>query len=39
MHELHPSKEALDASLGSYDGMSETLDQLAELLATPGAKN
>jgi uncharacterized protein YndB with AHSA1/START domain len=36
MHDLHPSKEALDAGLGSYDGMRETLDQLDELLATPG---
>jgi len=34
MHELHPSKEALDANLGSYDGMRETFEQLDELLAT-----
>src|SRR5437763_9388243 len=39
MHELHPSKEALDAALasGSYDGMRETLEQLDELLVTLGA--
>ena len=38
MHELHPSKEALDAALasGSYDGMSETHEQLDELLVTLG---
>ncbi len=34
MHDLHPSKEALDAGLGSYDGISETFDQLGELLVT-----
>jgi uncharacterized protein YndB with AHSA1/START domain len=34
MHDLHPSKEALDAALGSYDGMRETFDQLGELLVT-----
>src|SRR5574342_980221 len=27
MHELHASKEALDAALGSYDGMGETFEQ------------
>jgi len=32
MHDVHPSKEALDEALGSYDGMSETLDQLDEVL-------
>lgn len=32
MHELHASKEALDAALGSYDGMGETFAQLDELL-------
>ena len=36
MHELYPSKEALDAS-GSVDGMPETLDQLDELVVTLGA--
>jgi uncharacterized protein YndB with AHSA1/START domain len=37
MHELHPSKEALDAALGSYDGMGETFEQLDELLVALGA--
>jgi uncharacterized protein YndB with AHSA1/START domain len=43
LHELYPSKEALDASLGAYDGMSETFDQLDELVvalaATPGRRD
>ena len=30
MHERHASKEALDAALGSYDGMGETFAQLDE---------
>ncbi|HTB22727.1 MAG TPA: SRPBCC family protein [bacterium] len=38
MHELHPSKEALDAAIagmgGMEDGMAETFAQLDELLAT-----
>lgn len=36
MHDLYPSKEALDAALasGSADGMPETLDQLDELIAS-----
>ncbi len=36
VHDLYPSKEALDGALasGSTDGMPETLDQLDELLAT-----
>jgi uncharacterized protein YndB with AHSA1/START domain len=35
MHDLYPSKEALDAAIasGSTSGMDETFDQLAELLA------
>jgi len=33
LHELYPSKEALDASLGAYDGMGETFDQLDEFVA------
>jgi len=37
LHDLHASKEALDAALGSYDAMGETLDQLDEVLATLGA--
>jgi uncharacterized protein YndB with AHSA1/START domain len=32
MLERHPSKEALDAALGSYDGMGETFEQLDQLL-------
>jgi uncharacterized protein YndB with AHSA1/START domain len=36
MHELYPSKEALDAAMasGAYGGMSETHEQLDELLVT-----
>jgi uncharacterized protein YndB with AHSA1/START domain len=36
MHELHPSKEALDAARASgvEDGLRETLDQLDELVGT-----
>ncbi|MEI9936591.1 MAG: SRPBCC family protein [Pseudomonadota bacterium] len=39
MHELYPSKDALDAAMtsGEKSGMSETLDQLDELLVTLGA--
>ncbi len=36
LHELYPSKEALDAGLGSYDGMGETFEQLDELLVALG---
>ena len=36
MHDLHPSKEALDAS-GSTDGMHETFEQLDELVISLGA--
>jgi uncharacterized protein YndB with AHSA1/START domain len=36
IHDLYPSKEALDAS-GSVDGMPETLDQLDELVVTLSA--
>src|SRR5262249_7052220 len=36
MHDLYPSKKALDAS-GSTGGMSETLDQLDELVVILGA--
>src|SRR5262245_58625881 len=36
MHDLYPSKEALDAS-GSTGGVSETFEQLDELLVTLGA--
>lgn len=34
MHDLYASKEALEAALGSYDGMGETFAQLDELLVT-----
>ena len=38
MHELYPSKEALDAAgAGAADGMAETFAQLDELLVTLGA--
>ena len=36
MHELYPSKEALEAS-GFADAMPETFEQLDELLVTLGA--
>jgi uncharacterized protein YndB with AHSA1/START domain len=38
LHELHASKEALDASIGSYDGIDETFAQLDELLGTLGER-
>jgi uncharacterized protein YndB with AHSA1/START domain len=39
MHDLYPSKEALDAAIasGSTDGTGETFEQLDELLVTLGA--
>jgi uncharacterized protein YndB with AHSA1/START domain len=37
LRDLYPSKDALDAALGSYDGMDETMAQLEALLATLGA--
>ena len=38
MHELYPSKEALDAAgTGAADAMSESFEQLDELLVTLGA--
>jgi hypothetical protein len=38
LHELHPSKEALDAAgTGGADAMGETFEQLDELLGAPGA--
>ena len=38
VHDLYPSKEALDAAIasGSTSGMPEALDQLDELLVTLG---
>src|SRR3954447_21256703 len=39
MHDLHPSKEALDGAIasGSTGGFSETFEQLDHLLVTVGA--
>src|SRR5215470_14041010 len=37
MHDLYPSKEALDNAGGAADGLPETFDQLEELLVTLGA--
>ena len=37
LRDLYPSKEALDAGIGSTDGMGETFEQLDELVATLGA--
>ena len=34
LHDLYPSKEALDANSGSTGAMPEALDQLDELLAS-----
>jgi uncharacterized protein YndB with AHSA1/START domain len=36
MHELYPSKEALDGNIGATEGMGETFEQLDELLVTVG---
>ena len=33
LHERYPSREALDAGAGAYDGMPESFGQLDELLA------
>jgi uncharacterized protein YndB with AHSA1/START domain len=38
MHDLYPSKEALEAS-GNTDAMGETLDQLDKLVVTLGASS
>ena len=39
MHDLYPSKEALDGAIasGSTSGINETFEQLDELLVMPGA--
>ncbi len=37
LHELYPSKEALDAGHGAEEGLPEQFEQLDELLATLGA--
>jgi uncharacterized protein YndB with AHSA1/START domain len=41
MHDLFPSKEALDAAIasGSTSGVSETFEQLDELLVTRDARS
>ena len=36
MHELHPSKEAVDEAIGFGEGLRETFQQLDELLVTRG---
>ncbi len=37
VRDLYPSKDALDAGIGSTDGMAETFEQLDELLISLGA--
>jgi uncharacterized protein YndB with AHSA1/START domain len=37
LHELHPSKEAVDGAIGFGEGLRETFGQLDELLITLGA--
>jgi uncharacterized protein YndB with AHSA1/START domain len=37
LHELYPSKEALEANAGMEDALGETFEQLDELLLTLGA--
>ena len=37
LHELHPSKEALDGAIGFGEGLREMFEQLDELLVTLGA--
>jgi uncharacterized protein YndB with AHSA1/START domain len=38
MHEIYPSKEAFDAEHGMEDAMSETFEQLEELLVNLGVR-
>jgi len=38
LHELYPSKEALEEGAGAVDGMPEQFEQLDELLGTLGAR-
>jgi uncharacterized protein YndB with AHSA1/START domain len=38
LHELHPSKEALEANIGAADGLPEQFEQLDELLVTRSAE-
>jgi len=37
LHELHPSKDALDANIGAADALPEQFAQLDDLLSTVGA--
>jgi len=37
LHELHPTKEAVDVAIASLEGMGEPFEQLDELLVTLGA--
>jgi uncharacterized protein YndB with AHSA1/START domain len=37
LHELHPSKEAVDGAIAFGEGLRETFEQLDELLVTLGA--
>jgi len=37
MHDMYPSKQALDEGIGSTNGLDETFDQLDELLASMDA--
>ena len=36
LHEIHPSKEAVDEAIGFGEGLRETFEELDELLATLG---
>jgi len=38
LHDLYPSKEALDEGIGFGEGLRETFEQLEELLVTLGAR-
>ena len=38
LHELHPSKEAVDEAIGFGEGLRETFEQLDDLLATLGVE-
>jgi uncharacterized protein YndB with AHSA1/START domain len=39
LHELHPSKEAVDDAIGFGEGLRETFEQLDELLVTLAANS
>jgi len=38
LHELHPSKEAVDEAIGFGEGLRETFEQLDDLLVTLGVE-